>query len=250
MNQTDPSKGFRPSLPDPAVGTVLAIAVIIELALILADLGLAGRSISRGFAYQYGGFWPGLLGDWDANYALQPWSMFLTYAFLHGGWLHLVVNMITLWSLGHAAIARVGRRGFVIVYLLSIIGGALGYAALWTAQVPMVGASGAISGVMGAYLVLYPRVRVHMLIFLGFFVTTAVVPAYLMLLYWAFLQVVGTLPSLGGGTQGGGVAFMAHLGGFVAGVALIKLFARPELLAAHRRQRRAIVGTFEDRSWR
>ena len=105
-------------------------------------------------------------------------------------------------------------------------------------QVPMVGASGAISGVMGAYLVLYPKVRVHMLIFLGFFVTTVAVPAYLMLLYWAFLQLVGGLPALaGGGTGGGGVAFMAHLGGFVAGVALIKLFARPELVAAHRRKR-------------
>jgi membrane associated rhomboid family serine protease len=115
------------------------------------------------------------------------------------------------------------------------------------AAIPMVGASGAISGVMGAYLVLYPRARVHMLIFLGFFVTTAVVPAYLMLLYWAFLQLLGSLPAMGGGASGGGVAFMAHVGGFVAGVVLIRLFAKPELLAAHRRAARVIVGTFEGR---
>ncbi len=98
----------------------------------------------------------------------------------------------------------------------------------------MVGASGAISGIMGAYLVLYPRVRVHMLIFLGFFITTITVPAYLMLLYWAFLQALGGLPTLAGGVPGGGVAFLAHLGGFIVGVLLIKVFAKPELVAAHR----------------
>ena len=82
----------------------------------------------------------------------------------------------------------------------------------------MVGASGAISGVMGAYLVLYPKVRVHLLVFLGFFVTTVAVPAYFMLAYWALLQALGSVPSLSGGGSGGGVAFMAHLGGFVAGL--------------------------------
>ena len=219
MNQTDPSKGFRPSLPDPAVGTVLAIAVIIELALIFADLGLAGRSVSRGFAYQYGGFWPGLLGDWDANYALQPWSMFLTYAFLHGGWLHLVVNMITLWSLGHAAIARVGRRGFVIVYLLSIIGGALGYAALWTAPVPMVGASGALFGLAGAWLAweyvdrftarsgLWPILRVVLMLV-----------ALNVVMWWSL---------------NGQLAWQTHLGGFITGwISAMLIDPRPRAATA------------------
>jgi membrane associated rhomboid family serine protease len=100
--------------------------------------------------------------------------------------------------------------------------------------VPMVGASGAISGIMGAYLVLYPRVRVHMLIFLGFFITTITVPAYLMLLYWVLLQAIGGVPTVAGAASGGGVAYLAHLGGFVVGLALIKLFAKPELVAAHR----------------
>ena len=98
----------------------------------------------------------------------------------------------------------------------------------------MVGASGAISGVMGAYLVLYPRVRVHMLVFLGFFITTIVVPASWMLVYWVFLQLLGSLPTFGGGPEGG-VAFLAHLGGFGAGVVLIKLFVKEELLRAHDR---------------
>jgi membrane associated rhomboid family serine protease len=179
------------------------------------------------------------------------WATLLTSMFLHGGWFHLIGNMWFLWVFGNNIEDAMGHGRFVGFYLLcGLLAAAAQMAIEPGARVPMVGASGAISGVMGAYLVLYPRVRVHMLIFLGFFVTTAVVSAYLMLLYWAFLQVLGTLPSLGGAAQGGGVAFMAHLGGFVAGVALIKLFAKPELLAAHRRQRRAIVGTFEDRSWR
>jgi membrane associated rhomboid family serine protease len=98
----------------------------------------------------------------------------------------------------------------------------------------LVGASGAISGIMGAYLVLYPKVRVHTIIFLGFFITRVALPAYFMLVYWAFIQLLGSIPSISG-APGGGVAFLAHLGGFIAGAVLIKLFAKPELLAAHQR---------------
>jgi membrane associated rhomboid family serine protease len=97
----------------------------------------------------------------------------------------------------------------------------------------MVGASGAISGVMGAYLVLYPRVRVFTLLPLGFFITSIALPAWAMLVYWTFLQVAGGLTSIVGG-EGGGVAFWAHIGGFVAGLVLIKLFERSDRLAAHR----------------
>jgi len=95
----------------------------------------------------------------------------------------------------------------------------------------MIGASGAISGVLGAYLILFPRVRVHTLIFLGFFVTTIALPAYLMLLYWFLLQLLGGLPSLAG-VQGGGVAFFAHIGGFASGVALVKVFMRRDFRRA------------------
>ena len=96
----------------------------------------------------------------------------------------------------------------------------------------MVGASGAISGVMGAYLVLFPHVRVFTLVTLGFFYTTVALPAWGMLIYWMALQFLGTLSRTGG--EGGGVAFWAHIGGFVAGVILAKLFARRDALAAHR----------------
>jgi membrane associated rhomboid family serine protease len=95
----------------------------------------------------------------------------------------------------------------------------------------MVGASGAISGVMGAYLVLYPRVKVFTILPLGFFITTVALPAWVMLIYWMVLQVAGGLTSIG--AEGGGVAFFAHVGGFLAGLFLIKVFAKPNHVVAH-----------------
>jgi membrane associated rhomboid family serine protease len=96
----------------------------------------------------------------------------------------------------------------------------------------MVGASGAISGVMGAYLMLYPRVRVFTMVPLGFFLHTIALPAWVMLIYWMGLQFLGGISSIG--AEGGGVAFWAHIGGFVAGVVLVKLFTRPDRAATHR----------------
>jgi len=109
--------------------------------------------------------------------------------------------------------------------------------------VPMVGASGAISGVMGAYVILYPRVQVHMLVILVVFVTRIVVPAYLMLGYWFLLQL---LPALVAGSLGpeGGVAFWAHIGGFLAGALLISVFRDPALVAQHRRLARTYAGAW------
>jgi membrane associated rhomboid family serine protease len=156
--------------------------------------------------------------------------------FLHGGWFHLIGNMWFLWVFGNNIEDAMGHGRFVGFYLLcGLLAAAAQVATGPSSPVPMVGASGAISGVMGAYLVLYPRVRVHTLIFLGFFLTRVPLPAWIMLLYWAFLQLVGSVPAIAGGQTGGGVAFMAHLGGFVAGAALIKLFAKPEFVRRHRR---------------
>ncbi|HEX9582300.1 MAG TPA: rhomboid family intramembrane serine protease [Gemmatimonadales bacterium] len=164
------------------------------------------------------------------------WHTVATSMFLHGGWFHILGNMWFLWVFGNNIEDAMGHLRFVVFYLLT---GVLAAAAQIVfspgSAVPMVGASGAISGVMGAYLVLYPRVRIHMLVFFGFFVTTVAVPAAFMLLYWAGLQFLSSLWSLGMRGQGGGVAFMAHLGGFIAGAVLIRLFVRPEYVARHRR---------------
>ena len=164
----------------------------------------------------------------------MTWLTPLSSMFLHGGWFHLIGNMWFLWVFGNNVEDSMGRLRFLGFYLLTGLAAAAAQTLSAPASpVPMVGASGAVSGVMGAYLVLYPTVRVHMLIFLGFFITTVAVPAWLMLVYWVLLQAVGS--AFAGGGAGGGVAFMAHLGGFVAGAAVIRLFAKPELIHAHRR---------------
>jgi membrane associated rhomboid family serine protease len=158
----------------------------------------------------------------------------LTSMFLHGGWLHLIGNMWFLWLFGNNVEDSMGHARYLFFYLISGLAAAASQTLVNpNSAVPMVGASGAISGVMGAYIVLYPRVRVHMLIFLGFFITRAVVPAYLMLGYWFLLQILGGLPSLGG-EDTGGVAVWAHAGGFIAGAVLIQLFKDPDLVARHR----------------
>lgn len=157
-----------------------------------------------------------------------------TSMFLHGSWMHLLGNMWFLWLFGNNIEDSTTRPRYLAFYLLTGLAAALGQVfADPASEVPMVGASGAISGVMGAYLVLFPRVRVFTLVPLGFFITSMALPAWIMLIYWAFLQVAGGLTSIVGEEGGGGVAFWAHLGGFVAGVVLIKIFERRDRVAAH-----------------
>jgi len=161
-------------------------------------------------------------------------SHVLTSMFLHGSWMHLLGNMWFLWLFGNNIEDSMGRARFVVFYLAcGIVAALLQVVTNPRSPIPVVGASGAISGVMGAYLVLYPRVRVHCLVFLGFFLTTVTLPAWTMLLYWFGLQFVSGLFGLMA-SEGGGVAFWAHVGGFVAGMGLAKLFANPEMVSEHR----------------
>ena len=164
--------------------------------------------------------------------APKYWTV-LTSMFMHGGWFHIVGNLWFLWVFGNNVEDVMGRARFVVFYVLC----GLAAAAAQTfsnpsSAIPMVGASGAIGGVMGAYAFLYPRAHVHTLIILGFYMRTVAVPASFMLGYWFLLQILGGLPKLG--SEGGGVAFWAHVGGFVAGVVLVYVFRKPELVAAHR----------------
>ena len=161
----------------------------------------------------------------------RHWYTPLTSMFLHGGWFHLIGNMWFLWLFGNNVEDSMGHVRYLVFYLLCGIAAAATQTGVSPASiVPMVGASGAISGVMGAYVVLYPRVRVHMLVVLFVFITRIVVPAYLMLGYWFLLQLLG-----GSMAQGeGGVAFWAHVGGFIAGAALISMFKDRRLVQEHR----------------
>jgi len=166
----------------------------------------------------------------------QVWNIF-TSMFLHGSWMHIIGNMWFLWIFGNNIEDSMGRARFLVFYLLCGVAAALAQVVLNPASgIPMVGASGAISGVMGAYLVLYPRVRVWTMVPIGFFFTSVALPAWTMLLYWVAIQFLGGLFGIFSGGDRGGVAFGAHIGGFVAGLGLIKLFARQEDVTAHRSQ--------------
>jgi rhomboid family protein len=162
-------------------------------------------------------------------------SHVITSMFLHGSWLHLLGNMWFLWIFGNNIEDSMGHLRFVVFYLVCGLAAALAQVlAAPDSLVPMVGASGAISGVMGAYLLLFPRVRVYALIFLGFFFTSVGMPAWVMLGYWFLIQILSGLVSYGAAAEGG-VAFWAHAGGFIAGIVLIKMFIRGDYLDAHQR---------------
>jgi membrane associated rhomboid family serine protease len=157
---------------------------------------------------------------------LHPGAL-LTSMFLHGGWLHLIGNMWFLWVFGSHIEDAIGPAKFLIFYLLSGIASAIvQFLTSFGSAIPTIGASGAIAGVMGAFLVLYPRVRVVTLVFIIVFITTIELPAALMLIYWFAIQVLSGVSSFASISQSsGGVAWFAHVGGFLFGLLLIKLFA-------------------------
>jgi membrane associated rhomboid family serine protease len=158
----------------------------------------------------------------------------LTSMFMHGGWFHIIGNMLFLWVFGDNVEDVMGPARFFVFYLLcGLSAAAAQMISNPTSIVPMVGASGAIGGVMGAYAILFPRARVHLLIILFVYVTTVSVPAIVMLGYWFLIQLVSGFSALG--SNGAGVAFWAHIGGFVAGLGLISVFKRGDLIAARQR---------------
>jgi len=147
------------------------------------------------------------------------WYTVFSHMFMHGGWMHIIGNMWFLYIFGDNVEDAMGTPRFTVFYLLCGLAAVLlQVVSNPSSAVPMVGASGAISGVMGAYIVLFPRAPVHMLVFFGFFFTRIVVPAVFMLGYWFLLQLLGGFFSLG--ASSGGVAFWAHVGGFAAGMLL------------------------------
>jgi membrane associated rhomboid family serine protease len=236
-----PYRDDNPTLATP-IATLLLIGVNVVFWVAVQGMG-AEPNLSRSVCEL--GLIPGeFLGYLPEGYSVPmgrntscvvtgdtSWLTPLSSMFLHGGWFHLIGNMWFLWVFGNNVEDSMGHFRYFFFYVLCGLAAAAAQTLVNPdSAIPMVGASGAISGVMGAYVVLYPKVRVHMLVILGIFITRIVVPAYLMLGYWFLLQLVG------GGLSGeeGGVAFWAHAGGFVAGAALIAFFRDPELVAKHR----------------
>lgn len=188
----------------PLVILVLVVVIAaIELLLQASDVGWIGSLRWRSLAYQYGAFWPGLLGNWQPNYPGQALSMFLTYAFLHADLGHMLGNALTIVVVGQIICQRAGQRGFALIYAAATIGGALGFALLSRSPQPMVGASGALFGLAGAWTWWLWQDRA--------------------LIHRGGLQVLGvvvgliTLNALVWVSLDGLLAWQTHLGGFLAG---------------------------------
>ncbi|GMV07504.1 MAG: hypothetical protein AMXMBFR53_37790 [Gemmatimonadota bacterium] len=173
------------------------------------------------------------------------WQGLITSMFLHGSWLHLVGNLWFLWIFGNNVEDSMGHLRFLVFYLgTGVVATAAHVLTEPASAVPLVGASGAISAVMGAYLFLYPRARVHTLFFFLVFFRVVPLPAWVILGYWFLIQLVSTA-----GGAAGGVAYAAHVGGFVAGLVLVPLFSNPRLVSAKRAGVVISRGDLDGRGW-
>jgi membrane associated rhomboid family serine protease len=171
---------------------------------------------------------------------------FITTMFLHGGWMHLLGNMLYLWIFGNNIEDILGRVRFILFYLLCGIVASLVQVLVNTdAAVPIIGASGAVAGVLGAYLVLFPNTRIQSLVFVFYFVRLIEIPAIIVLGLWFVLQFFNGLASVGM-QQMGGVAYFAHVGGFVAGIILIYLFPKGRRPGPPRRRQARQRNVFQE----
>lgn len=188
----------------PAVLWIVAITCLPEVILTILGSDLVGQSGLRGIAIVYMAFWNGLLHDLTGMYPLQREVMFISYAFLHGGFLHLIGNMIVVLSLGGVVVARIGEKGFLLLYVLSILGGASAFALLSDSPSPMVGASGAVFGLIGAWKFWEWQARQA--------ADAPMRPLWMSLVGLTLLNVILWF------ALSGLLAWEAHLGGFIAGV--------------------------------
>jgi membrane associated rhomboid family serine protease len=217
-----PLRDANPVRRVPIVTIGLIVACVAAFAYELGTQSTGGDSALEAMFFQYGLVPADLTAALSGN-PTQSLSRELltipTSMFLHGGWLHLIGNMLYLWIFGNNIEDRLGRLPFLLFYFVG------GFAAAFSqvligpdSSVPVIGASGAIAAVLGAYLVLFPRARVLSLVFLGFFYQLLEVPALVVLGLWFVLQLIDGLASLGVESSSGGVALFEHIGGFIAGV--------------------------------
>ena len=209
---------------------VVTVAFIIACVLVFLYETSLPMPSGEAFVYMYGAIPAVVLGHTQLPpelVSLPAYATLISSMFLHGGWMHLIGNMLYLWIFGNNIEDVMGHAKFVVFYLVCGVLAALSHALIDPESlIPMVGASGAISGILGGYLLLYPHARVLVLVPYGF-IGTFNVPAAMVLGLWFFMQVFSGGMSLG--HQGGGVAFFAHIGGFLAGMALIGFFKHPHV---------------------
>ena len=219
-----PSRSF----PTVTVG-LIALNVVAFIYQVSLQIGPSPHTLGAGqeFVLEFGLVPCRLTGSCrvPAGFPMPVLTIF-TSMFLHGGWFHLIGNMLYLWIFGDNVEDRLGRVRFVIFYLGAGVAAALAQTVVGpTSRVPMVGASGAVSGVLSAYLVLFPFAGVLTLVTVGFFIRIVRIPALIVLGLWIVIQVInGTaVYAMSSGGEGGGVAWFAHVGGFAAGLILLFL---------------------------
>jgi membrane associated rhomboid family serine protease len=221
-----PLRDDNPTEITPVV-TVAFIVACVLVFLYESSLPMPGREV---FLYAYGAIPAVVFGHAQLPPELvnmPAYGTLISSMFLHGGWMHLIGNMLYLWIFGNNIEDVMGHGKFIVFYMICGVLAALSHALLDPqSTIPMVGASGAISGILGAYLLLYPHARVLVLVPFGL-IGTFNVPAAMVLGLWFLMQLFSGGMSLG--NQGGGVAFFAHIGGFLAGMALIGFFKYPHI---------------------
>ena len=218
-----PLRDANPTRSTPIVTVALIVACFVAFAFELGRLASGGTEALDAFVTEWGIVPAELTAAWSSGSALTVETLTLiTSQFLHGGWLHLLGNLLFLWIFGNNVEDRLGRFRFLLFYLVGGAAAGLTQVAIDPdSTIPTIGASGAIAATLGAYLVLFPRARITSLVFLGFFYQLIDVPAVIVLVFWFALQLIDGLASIGvTDTAGGGVAFFAHIGGFVFGAAV------------------------------
>lgn len=213
-----PLKDNNPTSRFPIV-TVLLIAANVSVLIVTDFLGYGGEEFLLKFSLIPYNIMT--VGTWTGNGPLMAGFSILSSQFLHGGLFHIAGNMLFLWIFGNNIEDRLGGLRFLFFYLLCGVAAAMAQIVPDPrSMVPMIGASGAVAGVMGAYLLEFPRARVLTLIWILFFIRLVWLPAFVIIIYWILLQVFYQLAS----DSASGVAYMAHIGGFVAGLILVRMF--------------------------
>jgi membrane associated rhomboid family serine protease len=212
-----PLRDANPTRRTPVVTLSFIVACFVVFAWALGLQATSEASLNA-FVTEWGVVPAELLAAWGAGQFLsQETATLITSQFLHGGWLHLLGNMLYLWIFGNNIEDRLGRVLFVLFYLGGgVVAGLTQTAIDPDSTIPLIGASGAIAATLGAYFVLFPGARITTLVFLGFFYQLIEVPAIIVLGFWFVLQLLDGIGSLGM-EAGAGVAFFAHIGGFVGG---------------------------------
>ncbi len=216
---------LKDNIPSRRFSFINYLLIAINTAVFILELKVASYGLLENFIFNYG-----IVPKRFFSIFPVDWHTIFSAMFLHGGWMHFLGNMLFLYIFGDNVEDKLGHIIYLIFYIFcGIVAAILQIVFSFNSSVPMIGASGAIGGVLGAYFLLYPNARILTLVFFGFFSRIVAIPAFFYLGFWFIMQLMsGTFSLTAGTNQAGGIAFWAHIGGFLAGVFWILFFYRPK----------------------